>query len=158
MNILYSDWNHFKLWLGNLGNGIQVTEKKTLKYRNELLEKSCSDPQTFESKNKKSNQRKNGSNTILGRTGKNMLKRYGHVARTDDNRWTKWITTWSPGGRWGRTQSQVKWEKGMWNKKPTSCYLALYLFLLYKLLNMFRATLCPSSGADDLVVFLPLVV
>jgi len=24
---------------------------------------------------------------------------------------------------------------------------------LYKLLNMFRATLCPSSGADDLVVF-----
>ena len=34
----------------------------------------------------------------------------------------------------------------MWNKKPTR-------FLLYKLLNMFRATLCPSSGADDLVVF-----
>jgi len=28
----------------------------------------------------------------------------------------------------------------------------------YKLLNMFRATLCPSSGADDLVVFLPRVV
>jgi len=27
-------------------------------------------------------------------------------------------------------------------------------FLLYKLLNMFRATMCPSSGADDwLVVF-----
>jgi len=24
---------------------------------------------------------------------------------------------------------------------------------LYKLLNMFRATLCPSSGAEDLVVF-----
>jgi len=40
----------------------------------------------------------------------------------------------------------------MWNKKPTRCHLVLYLFLLYKLLNMFRATLCPSSGADDLVV------
>jgi len=46
----------------------------------------------------------------------------------------------------------------MWNKKPTICHLVLYLFLLYKLLNMFRATLCPSSGADDLVVFLPRVV
>ena len=39
------------------------------------------------------------------------------------------------------------------NKKPTRCHLVLYLFILYKLLNMFRATLCPSSGADDLVVF-----
>jgi len=37
----------------------------------------------------------------------------------------------------------------MWNKKPTRCHLVLYLFLLYKLLNMFRATLCLSSGADD---------
>jgi len=41
----------------------------------------------------------------------------------------------------------------MWNKKPTRRHLVLYLFLLYKLLNMFRAILCPSSGADDLVVF-----
>ena len=41
----------------------------------------------------------------------------------------------------------------LWNKKPTRCHLVLYLFLLYKLLNIFRATLCPSSGADDLVVF-----
>ena len=46
----------------------------------------------------------------------------------------------------------------MWNKKPTRCHLVLYLFLLYKLLNMFRATLCPSSGADDLVVFVPRMV
>ena len=46
----------------------------------------------------------------------------------------------------------------MWNKKPTRCHLVLYLFLRYKLLNMFRATLCPSSGAEDLVVFLPRVV
>ena len=49
-------------------------------------------------------------------------------------------------------------RSSMWNKKPTRCHLDLYLFLLYKLLNMFRATLCPSSGADDLVVFLPRVV
>ena len=49
-------------------------------------------------------------------------------------------------------------RSSMLNKKPTRCHLVLYLFLLYKLLNMFRATLCPSSGADDLVVFLPLVV
>jgi len=42
---------------------------------------------------------------------------------------------------------------GMWNKKPTICHLVVYLFLLYKLLNMFQATLCPSSGADNLVVF-----
>ena len=41
----------------------------------------------------------------------------------------------------------------MWIKRPTRCHLVLYLFLLYWLLNMFRATLCPSSGADDLVVF-----
>jgi len=46
----------------------------------------------------------------------------------------------------------------MWNKKPTRCHLALYLFLLYTLLNMFRATLCPSPGADNLVVFLPRLV
>ena len=32
------------------------------------------------------------------------------------------------------------------------CYL---VFLLYKLLNMFRATMCPSSGADDCVVLSP---
>ena len=38
-------------------------------------------------------------------------------------------------------------------KRPTICHLVIYLFLLYSLLNMFRATLCPSSGADDLVVF-----
>jgi len=44
-------------------------------------------------------------------------------------------------------------HSSMWNKKPTRCHLVLYLFLLYKLLNMFRAILCPSSRADDLVVF-----
>jgi len=30
----------------------------------------------------------------------------------------------------------------MWYKKPTRCHLVLYVFLLYKLLNMFWATLC----------------
>jgi len=49
-------------------------------------------------------------------------------------------------------------RSSLWSKKPTRCHLVLYLLLLYKLLNMFRAILCPSSGADDLVVFLPRVV
>jgi len=49
-------------------------------------------------------------------------------------------------------------RSSMWTKKPTKCHLVLYLFLLYNLLNMFRATMCPSSGAEDLVVFLPRVV
>jgi len=49
-------------------------------------------------------------------------------------------------------------RSSMWNKKPTRCHLVLHLFLLYKLLNMFRATLCQSSGAEDVVVFLPRVV
>jgi len=31
--------------------------------------------------------------------------------------------------------------------------LSIIFISPYKLLNMFRATLCPSSGADDLVVF-----
>ena len=35
--------------------------------------------------------------------------------------------------------------------------LCFLLFLLYKLLNMFRATMCPSSGADDCVVLSPRV-
>ena len=35
--------------------------------------------------------------------------------------------------------------------------LCYHLFLLYKLLNMFRATMCSSSGADDCVVLSPRV-
>jgi len=31
------------------------------------------------------------------------------------------------------------------------------LFLFYKLLNMFRATMCPSSGSDDCVMLSPCV-
>jgi len=33
----------------------------------------------------------------------------------------------------------------MWNKKPTRYHLVLYLFLLYKLLNMFQATYSPMD-------------
>jgi len=43
-------------------------------------------------------------------------------------------------------------RSSVWIKRPTRCHL-VYLFLLDRLLNTFRATLCPSSGADDLVVF-----
>ena len=43
-------------------------------------------------------------------------------------------------------------RNSLWNKKPTRCHLILFISP-YKLLNMFWATLCPSSGADDLVVF-----
>jgi len=35
----------------------------------------------------------------------------------------------------------------MKNKNPTRCHLLLYY--AYVRLNMFRATLCPSSGAHD---------
>ena len=55
-------------------------------------------------------------------------------------------------------RTRVLTRYNMWSKKETGCHLVLYLFLLYKLLNMFRATLYPSSGADDLVVFLSRVV
>jgi len=44
------------------------------------------------------------------------------------------------------------------DKKPTRYHFCVILyFLLYKLLNMFRANMCPSSGADDRVVFSPRV-
>jgi hypothetical protein len=34
-------------------------------------------------------------------------------------------------------------------KEPTRCYLVFYY--TYERLNMFRATLCPSSGAHDYI-------
>ena len=37
--------------------------------------------------------------------------------------------------------------------KPTRCHFVLYFISLYKLLNMFQAIPCPSSGADDWVVW-----
>jgi len=44
------------------------------------------------------------------------------------------------------------------DNKPTRCHFCVMLyFLLYKLLNMFRATMCTSSGADDWLVFSPRV-
>jgi len=49
MNIFCSDRKHFKLWLGNLGTGLQV-KLKTVRYRSGVLEKSCRDLQTTKSK------------------------------------------------------------------------------------------------------------
>jgi len=44
------------------------------------------------------------------------------------------------------------------DNKPTRCHFCVMLyFLLYKLLNMFRATMCPSSGTDDWLVLSPRV-
>ena len=43
-------------------------------------------------------------------------------------------------------------RKSIWNKKPTRCHLVYFIYT-YQLLNMFGATMCPSPGADNLVVF-----
>jgi len=40
----------------------------------------------------------------------------------------------------------------VWIRNQLDVTLCYPLFLLYKLLNMFRATMCPSSGAGDCVV------
>ena len=45
----------------------------------------------------------------------------------------------------------------MWVRNQLDVTFVLSLFLLYKFLNMFWATMCPSSGADDCVVLLPRV-
>jgi len=45
----------------------------------------------------------------------------------------------------------------VWKRNQPDVTLCYPLFLLYKLLNMFRATMCPSSGADDCEVLLPRV-
>jgi len=44
------------------------------------------------------------------------------------------------------------------DNKPTRCHFCVMLYFIhYKLLNMFRTTMCPSSGADDWLVFSPRV-
>jgi len=48
----------------------------------------------------------------------------------------------------------LKYKSYSMDKKPTIYH---FLFLLYKMLNMFRATMCQSSGADDCVVLSPRV-
>ena len=48
-------------------------------------------------------------------------------------------------------------RNSVWKRNQLDVTLCYPLFLLYKLLNMFRATMCPSSGADDCVVLSPLV-
>jgi len=47
--------------------------------------------------------------------------------------------------------------KSVWVRNQLDVTLCYPLFLLYKLLNMFRATICPSSGADDCVMLSPRV-
>jgi hypothetical protein len=49
--------------------------------------------------------------TILKKMENTMLKWYGHVLCTEDNRWPKRIMTWLPEGR-RRRRSEMKWEKG----------------------------------------------
>ena len=48
-------------------------------------------------------------------------------------------------------------RNSIWKRNQLDVTLCYPLFLLYKLLNMFRATMCPSSGTDDCVVSSPLV-
>ena len=45
----------------------------------------------------------------------------------------------------------------MWIRKTNYMSLLHSLILFYQLLNMFRATMCPSSGADDCVMLQPRV-
>jgi len=45
----------------------------------------------------------------------------------------------------------------VWIRNQLDVTFVLSLFLLYKNLNMFRVTMCPSSGADDCVVLSPRV-
>jgi len=53
-----------------------------------------------------------------------------------------------------KTDEACKDIKFSVDNKPTRCHFCVMLyFLLYKLLNMFRAAMCPSSGADDWLVF-----
>jgi len=55
--------------------------------------------------------------TILDRMENNMLKWYGHVVRMEDNRWSRQIVTWSPGGRKWRRRPEVEKEveRGLWS-------------------------------------------
>ena len=53
--------------------------------------------------------------------------------------------------------TQYTWKSSVWIRNQLDVTLCYPLFLLYKFLNMFRATVCPSSGADDCVVLSPRV-
>ena len=48
-------------------------------------------------------------------------------------------------------------RNSVWIRNQLDVTFVLFLFLFYKLLNMFRATMCPSSGADECVVLSPRV-
>jgi hypothetical protein len=45
----------------------------------------------------------------------------------------------------------------MWIRNQLDVTLCYPLFLFYKLLNMFRATMCPFSGDDDSLILSPRV-
>jgi len=49
------------------------------------------------------------------------------------------------------------YKKTVWKRNQPDVTFCYPLFLLYKLLNMFRATMCPYSGADDNAVLSPRV-
>jgi len=48
-------------------------------------------------------------------------------------------------------------RNSVWKRNQPDVILYYPLFFLYKSLNKFRATMCPSSGADDCEVLLPRV-
>jgi len=48
-------------------------------------------------------------------------------------------------------------RNSVWIRNQLDITLCYPLFLSYKLLNMFQATMCPSSGANDCVVLSPRV-
>jgi len=55
-----------------------------------------------------------------------------------------------------KAKKRERLNNSVWITKPNRCHFCvMFYFLLYKLLNMFRATMCPSSGADDWLVFSP---
>ena len=55
-----------------------------------------------------------------------------------------------------KDQQDARFLSLMWIRNQLDV-MRYHLFLLYKLLNMFRATMCPSSGANDCVVLSPRV-
>jgi len=69
--------------------------------------------------------------------------------------WGGWTTTNDVANKsdvWLTVHRNSVWIRNLLD--VTLCYP---LFLLYKLLNTCRATMCPSSGADDCVVLSPRV-
>jgi hypothetical protein len=54
---------------------------------------------------------------------------------------------------WGKSDMWLTVHRNsVWIRNQLDVTFVLFLFLFYKLLNMFRATMCPSSGADGCVM------